>query len=655
MIPVANTIVHDDHLPHVEEIEFTIGDPRFVMRTQAELYSDVTTAIIREYSTNAYDAHVMAGHRDPIEVTLPSQFNDQMFTIRDHGVGMSLDDFRQIYTRFGTSNKRHSNDLNGQLGYGSKSGVAYGTSFTVVSVKDGIKNEGIVIRKPDWTIVLKVVATNKTDEPNGTVISIPVHNVEEFNHKAVEFYKFWLPGRVLVNGKAPEHKVGKQIIDNLYYSEQWNTSYVVLGNVAYRIANPDHLFRSTKMNRINFVAYVDEFKTADGGAPVEFTPSREDLKYTERTKATLQSIVDEFEANILKVAQDDIDAATSHFDAYSKWKNWSSMLGAGMFKDLEYNGDAFESQFKITGKEWTTGGYRNSVYSTRVWDVDKMDRTMVITEFDVEVSSNAKAKAKEFAKMKDWPYTYVIFTADRKADIKSKWIKKNHFVTWADLKAALPKKVRQPGVPGATWNSGRIKGSYDLFTKNGRQDEQEVKDTKGQLYYISVKNEKDIRVTEILRHLNMDNTVILLGANRIAKFKRDYPSVVDFYTHVRSLVVTDAPSLLSQDAKDGLDISTDLTPWLDKLDLTKVKDPEFARIAALRTNLSVLTKAYNDNLTLANKVGMMYNVVRYSPKSNTFGIFTKYPLMNEFSYYRLEAKIAREIVYYINAKHAESV
>src|SRR5688572_9715845 len=103
MIPSTDTITQVDELPG-EEIEFTIGDPRFVMMTQAKLYSDVTTAIIREYSTNAYDAHVMAGVSDPIEVTLPSMMSPE-FIIRDHGVGMSLEDFRQIYTRFGISNK----------------------------------------------------------------------------------------------------------------------------------------------------------------------------------------------------------------------------------------------------------------------------------------------------------------------------------------------------------------------------------------------------------------------------------------------------------------------------------------------------------------------------------------------------------------------
>lgn len=650
MKPVTNTITQIDDLPG-EEIQFGIGDPRWVMRTQAELYSDVSTAIIREYSTNAYDAHVMAGHSDPIEVTLPSAFNPE-FIVRDHGVGMDIDDFRNIYTQFGTSNKRGSNTTNGMLGYGSKSGVAYTTSFTVTSVKNGIKNVCVVQRKPDWDIVLKVVATTAVDEPNGTEIRVPVHNVQEFVHKAQEFYKFWLPGRVLINGKAPVQAVGKQIIDNLYYSDHWNTSYVVMGNVAYRIENPDALFRTTQMNRINFVAYVDEFKTADGGAPVEFTPSREDLKYTARTKATLQAIVDEFEKNIVKVAQKEIDAATSHFDAYVKWSEWSSMLGKSLFKDLKFAGDEFESAFKISAQRYSTGSYRNSVYHVDQWDVENMNRTFVVTEFMVEVSSTTKQKAKEYAALKGIPHSYILFTKQKASDITSPWISKKNFISYEALKAALPKKVRTPGLSP---NTGRIKGSYDYVTKNGQEYEKTVPATTLDLYYISIQDEKAISVKGLLQYLNMDNTVIILGANRINKFKRDYPKVKDFFAHVQSLVVTDGASLLSADAKAALDVSADLAHWLDKLPVAKLTDPEWQRVYDLRKNVNTLTKAYDDNFTLANKVGMGYNVSRYSPQEKSFGLLRDYPLLKQFNYWSTTDSVIRELVVYINAKHALSV
>ena len=43
-----------------------------LMSVLTDLYSDKPLAVIREYSTNALDAHRAAGNTAPIEVTLPS-------------------------------------------------------------------------------------------------------------------------------------------------------------------------------------------------------------------------------------------------------------------------------------------------------------------------------------------------------------------------------------------------------------------------------------------------------------------------------------------------------------------------------------------------------------------------------------------------------
>ena len=45
-----------------------------ILRNQ--LYSDKETAVLREYATNAADAHIEAGIPDkPIQISLPSRFN----------------------------------------------------------------------------------------------------------------------------------------------------------------------------------------------------------------------------------------------------------------------------------------------------------------------------------------------------------------------------------------------------------------------------------------------------------------------------------------------------------------------------------------------------------------------------------------------------
>jgi hypothetical protein len=649
MKPVQNTIQQVDELPAIEEIAFGIGDPRWVMRTQAELYSDVTTAIIREYSTNAWDAHVMAGHTDPIEVTLPSALNP-FFVVKDHGVGMDRDVFRRIYTQFGVSDKRERNDANGQLGYGSKSGIAYTNSFEVTSVKDGIKTHGIIQRKPDWSIVLKVVAESPTTERNGTTITIPVNNHQEFVHKANEFYKFWLPGRVLLNGKETKQAVGKKIADNLYYSESYGQSYVVMSNVAYRIANPDVLFRKSGMNPIHFVAYVDDFSAKYGQAAVEFTPSREDLKYTDHTKATLQRVIDDFAKNIVKNAQKEIDGAKDHFGAYMAWSNWCSILGRGMFAELKFDGDKFENKFAITAKRYQVGNYRYSTYSINEWEVGNMDRTLIVTEFSNEVSSNAKAKARAYAQQIGLNPSWILFTAQESKDIKSVWINRDNFVDWEALKKALPKKAPKPRL----YASGpqRIAGSFDFFTSKGRKDEQSVPST-GQVFYITVKDEKDYDVPYVLRLLNQnDTTVILLSANRLAKFKREYPHVPEFLTYAKTKVVMDGVTLLSADAKTALDVRAELRQWFNKIPVQDVKDPEWVRVYGLTKNVDTLTKAYDENRALASALRLVYNVKVYKSTVKDFGFFKKYPLLSMSPYYYNGS--GADLAIYINAVHAAS-
>lgn len=643
MIPVKDTLTHTDNLPG-EEIAFGIGDARWVMRSNAKLYSDVTTAIIREYSTNAHDANVMAGNPSPIEVTLPSIMNP-FFTVEDKGVGMDIEDFREIYTQFGTSNKRESNKTNGTLGFGSKSGVAYTTQFTVTSVKNGTKINGVVIRKPDWEIVLKIVSTVKTDEPNGTKISIPVHNVDEFVHKANEFYKFWLSGRVLVNGKEPVQHVGEKIVSGLYFAQGWNTSYIVMGNVAYKINNPSALFRNTKMNQINFVAYVDN-------GDVEFTPSREDLEYTEHTKATLQKVVDDFEAKILATAKADIASSNTHAEAYKAWSKWTDLLGTALFSELEFKGDKFVSDFKIVGDRYHPRAYRgNMITHISKWNVESSPNTIYITDFGVNVSSRHKAMVKEAAKIKGWNFTYAVFTKSDKDDIDCVWIDKEQFLTYEELKALVPTVRKTPSSRNYyNPNAGRIPGSWDYFTAAGTEEQKPlpVVADGGELFYIDLWREKGVNVSNMLKQLGDTKSVVIkVPANRLEKFRRENPKVKEFTAHAKSKVVKDGVSLLSDEAKRALNVHYETRQWLNSLDLTRLDDPNLAKVAELVKNVGELTKAYEANNDLARTCKMWYDVKTYDAHEASDSIYEKYPLLRRLNRYNIED----DVYLYMNAKH----
>lgn len=88
------------------------------------LYSDKPLAVLREYSSNAWDAHRDAGKVDVlIEVTLPTAMEPTL-RIRDHGCGISLDDMLGRFLKAGASTKRGSNNTVGTLGIGRLSGFA---------------------------------------------------------------------------------------------------------------------------------------------------------------------------------------------------------------------------------------------------------------------------------------------------------------------------------------------------------------------------------------------------------------------------------------------------------------------------------------------------------------------------------------------------
>ncbi len=82
------------------------------------LYTDKILAVLREYGANAWDAHRMVGKKDlPIKVTIPT-YSDPVLRIRDYGPGLSHEDVFKVYSQYGASTKRDTNDAVGAFGIG---------------------------------------------------------------------------------------------------------------------------------------------------------------------------------------------------------------------------------------------------------------------------------------------------------------------------------------------------------------------------------------------------------------------------------------------------------------------------------------------------------------------------------------------------------
>lgn len=654
MIPTATTLTEIDNLPG-KETAFRIGNPAWVMRSLSGLYSDVTSATIREYSTNAMDSHIMSGQPNrPIHVTLPDMMNPY-FVVQDFGLGLSTDELEDVYTSFGDSLKRESADTNGIMGFGCKSAMAYTNQFTVVAIKDGIKTHGIISKRPDFTMKLKTVSIQPTDEDNGVTVTIPVHNYQEFRTKAKNFYRFWLPGTVLVDGVEPEQAVGEKIEENLYFSANPGVSYVVMGNVGYRIANPEALFRNRNMTAISFVAYV-------GGGAVHHTPSREDLDYDDHTKAALQKVVDNFESRMMDTAKAQITGAANPLQAWKFWTMWSTKLGQSAFAGMEYKGIKLSNSFPLSNtiryKVPYSSSY-NSRYNTETAhsvNVDGANKALWVTEFEMgRPSSDHKRKARTYAEQVlnltgyDNRVSYVYFM---KGTIDSPWVDKDRVVTWEDLKAALPKapkKVPDPNRPR------RPKGLFDYYDSKGNKVWEKEIPVGADVFYVTAQDAKKYEIADAIRTSAVDSTmvVVVLAVSRIEKFKRDNFGARDFVAWAKAKVVIDGETLLDDRSKLAMNLGTSTLHWVNRLDETKIDDPKWALVKELTTHRKY-TEKYENNITLARSLGMRYDVKEWRAAGTDDSLVEKYPLLHSlnFRYNGLDEAAKAEVILYINAAFA---
>jgi len=79
-------------------------------------YSNPISSIVREIVSNAWDAHQMAGTKEAVKVSLYDEEGQSYFEVLDNGTGMSPELVEQVFTVYGESNKRETNDNIGGFG-----------------------------------------------------------------------------------------------------------------------------------------------------------------------------------------------------------------------------------------------------------------------------------------------------------------------------------------------------------------------------------------------------------------------------------------------------------------------------------------------------------------------------------------------------------
>lgn len=274
---------------------------------QDTLYTDKILAPIREYSTNAMDAHIEAGRpTEPILVKLPNRFSP-VFAVRDYGIGMDDHRIWEVFCNYGSSTKRNTNEQVGMLGIGSKSAFAYPEckSFTVVSIRNGVKKSFVCHKGGCSEGELVQLSEETTNENDGLEIQIPVSvsDIQSFIDRSAKFFAHW-EVTPKFEGATLEISKSEKLFEGVgwYMTKEDPNGYsnkgckLLMGNIAYSVGNI-----STMKPSENGISDNDQYvyrklmesnlilKSPIGS--VDIAANREGLQMTDKTIKTIWSIL----------------------------------------------------------------------------------------------------------------------------------------------------------------------------------------------------------------------------------------------------------------------------------------------------------------------------------------------------------------------------
>jgi hypothetical protein len=556
-----------------------------IISVLTDLYSDPAMAVIREYSTNAWDSHQEAGHCDPIEITLPDAMSP-VFVVKDHGIGMSYEDLTVRYGSYGASSKRESDDLVGMLGLGCKSALTYAPAFTVVSVKDGVQNTVMITRAGNGVGEIDPIDERLVDLPDGVEVQIPVSGSSaNFVDKAHRFYRFWQSGTVLIDGKPntsifDETEAADSTMflspDTLISNGEVNTHTIVMGNVPYPMPIPDGVVGYHR----HIVARVDI-------GDVAFTPSREALQMTDDktdpSRVRIAKIVKFVKDNLAKKIQEDIDKATSYTEALRYAVRGVETIGQGgaynasrssVWQSLEYKGHKMPGNLKMVGQSWNPGtayggGYRKASDQTSISleALARKDTTILINHPKTSMNKEAKAKIHS---VQTSGTVYVVWDM---SDEDRLWIDGVNQLDWDNLRP--PKKPRakraKNKVEKNTW--------YVWDDDKGDFATEDDLDPKIPTVYVFRNDSRRMWTREgwrkaLAEHVKVcGGRTVLLSAGDINKFKKELPDAYELQAFFHHLM-KEAVAKLDDDEWAWRTQHT----YLKNLDPNEVLDPDLAQV-----------------------------------------------------------------------------
>lgn len=278
-------------------------DMRYISSLLRNNYSDTILATIRETYANAVDATLDNGYAESmIEVTLPNILNST-FSVRDFGRGLSRDEIFNLYSKYGKSTKRNSNEAIGGFGIGRFAPLSYNKDgFSVTSFLNREKRIYLVYISEENDTKIDEVYVGQSDERNGIMISVAVSNsdISAFVEKVRSFFTYFdnLPKFI---GQEITINKSKNVLSGDYWSVEDGGKHIynnrnhqiIIGGISYPL-NPNlvKLTKSVWCHQVNNLV----IKVPIGSVSIHH--SRESLEYNTKTQQYIDDLYSKIEVEI---------------------------------------------------------------------------------------------------------------------------------------------------------------------------------------------------------------------------------------------------------------------------------------------------------------------------------------------------------------------
>ena len=486
----------------------------------ANLYSNPLGSMIRELSTNAYDAHVMVDKKDePFVITLPNSL-EPTFKIRDFGPGMSHQDIMSVYTTFFESTKTNNNDVVGCLGLGSKSPFGVADSFTVTSYYNGVKTIYSSFLNDARIPSIAKFAEVETDEENGLEIEVAIKedNFRTFSREVNNQLKYFKV-KPIVKGNADFEWHAEE--EYLYEGTGWKmvkgggSPRVIQGQIQYPISTRDmgKVFdnASTAVQELLNRGVLFEVNIGE----VNIAPSREALSYDERTSKNIVAAAERIVAELPGKLRGAIEGAATEYEAKLQYSSLIGDLTRGYNrgaiakavkesgeikwkgKDVSDTGFEFAADDVISATKFTKnyrGRFQKNNYSLyggyngaeRHWEFQATSLEHTIWVYATEADRAVEARSKQYVDSRGRDFILnIIHTKLTLQKLANKLgLKKSHIIE----ASTLPKVVRvktsvKTGKPAQSVAYFEI-GSYNKTDMWATEEIEKLSDCVG--YYVDL-------------------------------------------------------------------------------------------------------------------------------------------------------------------------